>query len=86
MPSTTRDLTIADVIETMTKNERIALYNIVTEIFNKRFNSSKTIAAVLVINKMNDTKKLVAYYLIGLVVETEKSREKIIDEIQELFV
>lgn len=86
MPSMTRDLTVADVIETMSKNEKKALYNMVTEILNKRFNSSKTIAAVLTINKMNDTKKLVAYYLIGLLVETKKSSEKIIDEIQELFV
>lgn len=86
MTSTTKDLTVADVIETMSKNEKKALYNMVTEIFSKRFNSSKTIAATLVINKMNDTKKLVAYYLIGLLVETKKSHEKIIDEIQELFV
>ena len=84
--STTKELTVADVIETMTKNEKKALYNIVTEICNKRFHSSKTIAAALVINRMNDDKKRVAYYLIGLLVETKKSSEKIIDEIQELFV
>lgn len=86
MPGMSNDLTVADVIEMMSKNEKKALYNMVTEILNNRFNSSKTIAAALVINKMNDTKKLVAYYLIGLLVETNKSREKIIDEIQELFV
>lgn len=86
MPGMSKDLTVADVIEMMSKNEKKALYNIVTEVFNKRFNSSKVMAAVLVIDKMNDTKKLVAYYLIGLLVETKKSREKIIDEIQELFV
>jgi hypothetical protein len=84
--STAKDPTVADVIETMTKNEKKALYNIVTEICNRRFHSSKTMAAVLVIDSMNDDKKRVAYYLIGLLVETKKSCENIIDEIQKLFI
>lgn len=83
--STTRDPTVADVIKTMTKNERIALYNIMTETFNKRFHSSKVMVAASIIVKMSENKKRVAYYLIGLLVETKKSRAKIIDELQELL-
>lgn len=84
--STAKDPTVVDVIETMTKNEKKALYNIVTEICNRRLHSSKAMAAALVIDRMNDDKKRVAYYLIGLLVETKKSRDNIINEIQKLFV
>lgn len=85
MTNATRDQTVADVIETMTKNERKALYNIVTEVFNRRFNSSKAIVGASVINGMNDDKKRVAYFLVGNALETTKNAEAIENELKELL-
>lgn len=85
MTSTTKDLTVADVIETMSKNEKKALYNLVSEIFNKKFNSSNVLAAALVITRMNDIKKRVAYFLVGYVLKPTKTAEAIENELKELL-
>lgn len=85
MTNETKDLTVADVIETMSKNEKKALYNLVTEVFNRRFNSWKTMVGASVINGMNDDKKRVAYFLVGNALKTTKTAEAIENELMELL-
>lgn len=76
-----KDLTVKDVIATMSFEERKAIY----DVFCCTRSKSKNYNAAITVRNMPEEKQMVAYWLIGSVVLAKKTADKAIAEVKELL-
>ena len=78
---TTKDPTVKEVIDTMSLEERKAIY----DVFSCLRSRSKNYNAAITIKNMPEEKQMVAYWLIGNVVLAKKAADRAIAEVKELL-
>lgn len=76
-----KDPTVKEVIDTMSFEERKAIY----DVFCCARSKSNNYKAAITVKNMPEEKQMVAYWLIGSVVLAQKTADKAIAEVKELL-